>query len=223
MDKMSCFKDDLAEYKGDLHIGVGETLLCYEGILKEIPLVSTALGVGKAALSIRDKIFVRNTVVFLKKIKENAIDEEHIQKHLESFEKNPHKREKELEIVIGYCDQYNDRVKSKLLANIYTCFIKEEIDWGDFKACTEVLEDIKITDIPTLQEIYDKEEYVEGDNYYPMSLKRLNGVGLVQYFDEMVVMKPGENKKKIKAAISPSGKAFVEIAMRGIVITEDDF
>lgn len=37
VDKMRCFENDLTEYKGDLHIGVGETLLCYKlpHILKE--------------------------------------------------------------------------------------------------------------------------------------------------------------------------------------------
>lgn len=29
VDRMRCFENDLAEYKGDLRLGVGETLLCY--------------------------------------------------------------------------------------------------------------------------------------------------------------------------------------------------
>ena len=194
-----------------------------DGILKEVPLVGTALGVGKVVLSVRDRIFLKNIIIFLKKVKENRIDEEHLQKHLKSFENNPHNREKELEIVVSCCDQYTDRIKSKLLANIYTCFITGKIDWENFRACVEILEDIKVTDIPTLCEIYEKGEYVKGDNYYPLSLKRLNGVGVVQYFDEMVVVRSKENKRDIKAAISPSGKAFVEIAMNDIVITDEDF
>ncbi|MDO4276315.1 MAG: LysR family transcriptional regulator [Eubacteriales bacterium] len=37
VDKMRCFKSNLAEYQGDLHIGIGESLLCYQmpHILKE--------------------------------------------------------------------------------------------------------------------------------------------------------------------------------------------
>ena len=37
VSKLSYFKNDLAECRGDLHVGVGETLLCYRlpGILKE--------------------------------------------------------------------------------------------------------------------------------------------------------------------------------------------
>lgn len=29
VDRMRCFENNLAEYKGDLRLGVGETLLCY--------------------------------------------------------------------------------------------------------------------------------------------------------------------------------------------------
>lgn len=37
VDKLRCFEDDLAQCQGDLHIGIGETLLCYRmpAVLKE--------------------------------------------------------------------------------------------------------------------------------------------------------------------------------------------
>ena len=192
-----------------------------ESLLREIPLVGTAVGIGKVVISIRDRNFLKNTIIFMKKLSENSIDRDVLQKHVKLFEKNENRRKRELECIALYLDNYVDCTKSKLLANIYTSLIKEEIDWEDFKVCTEILDSIKVTDLATLRDIYEKKKYLEGDNYYPLSLKRLDGIGVVQYFNEIRVTQ-GKDRKSIKASISPAGEAFVDIAMSNIDITEDE-
>lgn len=210
---------EIAEEYGELTI---DSVLD-DNILGEIPLIRTALGFGRITVAVRDRILVRNLLTFLKKIQENNIEKKYLEKHLKTFEKNPRKREKELEIIISYCDHYTIKIKNKILANIYTSFIVGDITWDDFFFLIELLESIKVFDICTLKDLYQKGIYGVEDEYYPVSLQRLNALGLIEYFNGMKMLKTrGNDKKTIIAEITDLGNVFFEIAMKGIDISESD-
>lgn len=69
MDKLlsdfrdSIFTDAFNSYGGDI-IETGVDSLLGDGLLKDVPVINTIMGVIKTVLSIRERMFLKNTIVF---------------------------------------------------------------------------------------------------------------------------------------------------------------
>ena len=188
-------------------------------VLKEIPIVKTVCSMSKMIITIRDRQFLRNTIIFLKKFQEGKLTQEEIDAHVKKFYTNPRQREKEMECIMLYLDNYRDKIKAQILANIYLSYIKEEMNWLVFLVYTEFLDRICTTDLPILQDLSVKSNYGTSDSCYPYSLKRLDAVGLIDYFNGMKMAQKNQDGSFI-ARINLEGRNFVKIGLEGVDLSD---
>ena len=198
---------------------LGLDALTESEILKEVPFLSTVLRLGSIGISIRDRIFMKNVLIFIEQLNNGTLSEEEKEKHRKKLEHNPKHAKKELEVILIYLEKINHAEKSKMLSNIYIAYIREEINFDRMVAFVEILDSLLLYDMTELKKIYECYSY--GENDYPdhAQLSRLSSLGLVQYFNGMTAVLSTNaisGKQKVaRARISSEGKVFYSIITQG--------
>ncbi|MDD4592744.1 MAG: hypothetical protein PHG06_20315, partial [Parabacteroides sp.] len=68
---------------------IGIDSLIDNGILKNIPIVSLLVGIGKTAQNIHDRNLLKQTLNFIKAFNDRYISEEKLRKYRNAINKNP--------------------------------------------------------------------------------------------------------------------------------------
>lgn len=185
------------------------------GLLKDVPLIGTALKLGQSVLSFKNLIMARNYYIFISDLRKDKKTDVALQKHIREYERDPKKIQKELEMLLIYMERYKEEEKAQYMANIYRAYLNDSlagINWETATAFFEILDRI------LLQDIYDLERVVKNgankENFNDHSgLLRLSALGLLQYFNGKEE-KYGHNKKGL-ARITVLGKLFYRIIRTG--------
>lgn len=162
MDKLipvfekSLFDSNLTDLaKDSVEFGIDSVL--DDGILKDIPIVSTVVGVAKTAQNIYDRNLLRQTITFIVEFNSGKIDPEKLQKYRQKINRDPKYAEKELSRVLINLNGNIDLKKSKILAKFYQAYIEEKINWDQFCELSDVVSRIFIADLQLLYKIFGHE------------------------------------------------------------------
>ena len=192
------------------------------GMLQDVPVIGTALKLGRSILSIKDLIATRNYYVFISEMRKAAqadsILQKRIEEHLLTVENDPEKRQKEIEWLLLYIERYKEQEKAKYMANIYRAYLNNPvsgINWETATAFFEILDRILIQDICDFEKVFAKgaSSQVFNDN---SGLLRLSALGLLQYFNGREEAY-GHNKSGL-AVVTSQGKLFYSIIKYGKAI-----
>lgn len=121
-----------------------------DGLLKDIPFVSTAISLYRIGKSIHEREHIRKLAAFLDEIRQHALDEAAREEYLRKLRNNPKMRDKELEYALVIIDRYIGYDKPRMLAKLYLAFLQEEIDWNEFAAFSEVIDRLLPNDYQAL-------------------------------------------------------------------------
>ena len=116
----------------DISIDYGEVALdsiLEDGILKDVPIISTVISGVKTALAIRDKRFVKKTLVFLQEINSGHADPEKVEEFREKLMHDKSYNEKITELIITMIDNHLQEIQSKVFARLVISHINGEIDY----------------------------------------------------------------------------------------------
>lgn len=191
-----------------------------DGALNGFPIVSTFLAVGKTAIAIRDRHFIKKTIIFAQQLQNGTASTEAREEHRRYLEENPRLMEKELESIIICIDRYRLELKCKILANFYSACIAEELEWDDFELFKDILDMFNVYDINELKQLSNKEYYGQNDSFDSLVLARLSGLGLARYFNGMFVTGRSEDDCEIDTPVMATrtklGSTFCKIGLRNI-------
>lgn len=143
------FGDSLTEEVSGLvgeYAELGLDALVEEGLLKDVPIVSTAVAVYKIGKSIHERHHVAKLVSFLNEINKGIVDEEHRLKYREKFRDNEKFRNQELEYILILVDRYISFDKPQMLAKLYLAYLDGEIIWDEFTMYAEVIDRFLLLD-----------------------------------------------------------------------------
>ena len=214
-DLIPVFRDTLFE-SGFVEIakevaekGIDSVLV--DGVLKEIPIVNTVFGVGKAAYLIRNQVFLEQTCRFFAHLHDGSITTSQFQRYKEELENDQTRAKKELSRVIILLDRFIDTQKTRILACFYRAYIINLISWERFHELSEALDRLFITDIQMLYRIreLDKHMLYEDGGYVA---DRLVSVGLVR--------NPTSNIQIGFGSFPPFGKIPLQLTEFGIQFIE---
>lgn len=137
---------------------IGDTFL-KDSILKEIPILSTIMGLGKGYIGIKDALFTRKLIRFLKEISE-------ISPNVRLDEINKIETSKEYEIKVGekllyIIDKSEDSQKAEIVGKLFKAFLKHKITYEQFLKCCHVIENLFIKDLFNFLKLDDKKYPVE--------------------------------------------------------------
>ncbi len=135
---------------------LGIDSLLDDGVFKNIPIVSTLVGIGKTAQNLHDRNLLRQTIKFINTFNEKTISQEKIQKYIKHLDSNKKFAEEELGRVLITLNSNVDLKKSEILARFYRAYIEEKIRWDMFCELSEVTSRMFVSDIKLLFEVHNK-------------------------------------------------------------------
>ncbi|SIT13363.1 hypothetical protein SAMN05421786_106134 [Chryseobacterium ureilyticum] len=129
-------------------LDIGEAIIdsnLEDGILKDIPIIGTLINLNKGMLSIQDRIFSKKILSFLNQLKD--IPEEKRIKAIQKIEDSKDERIKIGEKLIYLIDRADDHVKAEIIGVMFSEYIKENIDYEDFKRVGEIINKTYLGDL----------------------------------------------------------------------------
>lgn len=116
-----------------------------EGVLKEVPILSSILALGRATLNIRDQLFLKKIIYFISEI--NTISPEERQKMIDSIDKSEKYKIKVGEKLLYIIDKSDDYKSAEIVAKLFAGFLKGKMSYDDFLRCSMMINNIFYSDL----------------------------------------------------------------------------
>lgn len=123
-----------------------------EGLIKEIPLLSTIVGGYNAVTSIQDRLYLKKLLTFLNELK--SVSSEQRIEQIIKIEDNPKYKTKVGEKLLYIISKSDDLDKSSMVGKLFKCYLEEKISYDEFIGCVSCIER---TPLPELL------NFIEGD------------------------------------------------------------
>lgn len=156
---------------------VGLDAILEDGLLKDIPLLSTAVSIYKIGNSIKERHNIKKLNSFLNELNNGIVDDCQREEYKRDFVENKKIRNKELEYILVLIDRYLSEDRSRLLAKLYLAYLENRIVWYEFVMYAEILDRLFKLDIDTL--VSDAAQYIVYRNIGAESILRLVALGLM--------------------------------------------
>lgn len=168
---------DLTRYLGEIPLDA-----CLDdGLLKELPIVGTFVGLAKTVVSIRDQLFLRKICRFLFCLSDISIEDR--KKFVQDL--SDERKEKVGESVIGALDRIENVEKSDIIGSLFKAYVNNVIDLDTLrrlisKVCACSLPDLQaLKRICSGEKIDDLQIYSDLANNGLMELTVIDGNGTV--------------------------------------------
>jgi len=112
-------------------------------IIKEIPIVKTAVAIFKTGMAIREWHFTKKSLMFLKEFHGGLIDNEKNSEFRARLDTDPVFAEKVVGHLLVVLDRYVTSEKAQILAHLFRAHVNGEIGWDDFVSLTVVLDSLQ--------------------------------------------------------------------------------
>ncbi|MCG6146575.1 hypothetical protein [Leptospira bandrabouensis] len=124
-----------------------------DGVLKEVPIVSSLISFGKIGFNVSNQLFLKKFALFIKaseNVKNSAA--------FASFKKeisNPDKREKVSHHLLEIIDKTIEEEKIRIYSTLFDKYVNGILTWDEFYILTLTVYDLHILGIQFLKEILD--------------------------------------------------------------------
>ncbi len=151
-----------------------------DGLLKDIPLLSTAVAVFKFGSKVKYAHEIKKLARFVTSFNKNIMSRDDIHRYKETKFNNPQSIKHELEYLLIVIEKYLEYEKPELLAKLYLEYLDSNFDWNTFCAYSVVIDNILLQDIALLREFKGKKGLRKGDIRDIASILRLASMGLIE-------------------------------------------
>lgn len=116
-----------------------------DGLLKDIPIISTIVGIGKLAIDVRDYFLVKKVLRFLLELKDITRDERNA--FFMELEENISYKRKIGDTLIMLLDRFDNLDKAEMAAKILKSRIRKEIDEKTLRWYVNIVERMLMQDL----------------------------------------------------------------------------
>lgn len=181
--------NELGQLSSDISEAVIDSIL-KDGLLKELPIIGTVVGLFKFGVSFRERTYLRKIYKFLYQIKDISQNER------ESFNKSILKNSKTtydfFEKLLYLIDRLDDTDKAVIVGKLFNALIKEKIKTDDFLRLASIIDKVYIGDLRYLEFRYgdDRKMTKEESHEYFRSISEstiqesLVNIGLMRFDEE---------------------------------------
>ena len=135
---------ELQHITTDIAEAIGDSFL-NDGILKDIPIIGTILGITKGTLNIRDKLFLKKMIYFLSQLA--GIPHAERQKQIQKIEASKEYKTKVGEKLLFILEKSEDAQKAEITGKLFKAFLQEVISYDLFLKCCNAVQNLYISDI----------------------------------------------------------------------------
>ena len=176
------FRESLKKYGEPLVIDILESGLdanLNDGVIKEIPFISTAVSLYHIGKTVKERYHVRKMIEFIQEINKGIVTEYKLNEYKKKFDSQEKFRIKELEYIVIIVDRYIGYNKPVMLARLYRAYLDGILKWTEFLVYSEVIDRFLASDFSTLTKkdliIYNNDDDANED-----SVLRLVALGLMK-------------------------------------------
>lgn len=128
--------------------GLAEALLeslIEDGIAKDIPIIGTIVGLGKVALGIKERLFLKKIIYFISELRNipSSKRKQMVDNIDSSGEFSTRVGEKLLHII----DKCEDHEKSQIVARLFAAFIDQKLSYKEFLRSSSIVERTMLEDL----------------------------------------------------------------------------
>jgi len=181
-------------------IGLTETFadsILEDGLLKDIPIVGTIVGLGKTSIKITDLLFLKKVISFLAELETISIEDR--KKMISKIDSSKKFRVKVGEKLLYIIDKCDDHENAQYISKLFAGYINREIDYPDFLRASKVIERIYIGDL--IKFIKDERIVLQ-----PNELIDYEGTGLYETYTEPISVKDQDDWKASDKYIVDGGE-----------------
>ena len=192
---------------------VGLDAVMDDGVLKEIPLLSTVAGIYKIGHTIKERHTIKQLALFVTELNKGCVDKNKKNRIIEKLNGNQQQSKQEIEYILVVLDSYLEYEKPKMLAKLYMAYLEQRIDWTQFSMYAALLKTLLLQDIKLLTSHNFKESPLVCMQMESAGWLRLLSAGFVY---EQWVMRFNDGMKKnenfnVPYSITETGQKFVDI------------
>lgn len=129
-------------------IGLAEVFadnLIDDGIARDIPIIGTIIGLGKASIGIKEILFLKKIVYFISELKNISVTKR--REMIDEIDKSGKFRTKVGEKLLYMIDKCEDHEKSQILALIFSAFLSENISYDEFLRASHIVDQVILEDL----------------------------------------------------------------------------
>ena len=168
--------DEVISCTGDI-IEVGLDTIMNDGILKDVPILSTVISLYKIGDSIRERCNLKKIAVFVNELNKGIVSDRKKKEYREKFITNDKFRNQQIEYLLVLIDRYIGYDKPRLLAKLYLAYLDGIIVWEELTMYAEVVDRFLLLDYNTLKSPVEK--WIVYRNIGGESILRLVALGLM--------------------------------------------
>lgn len=116
-----------------------------EGLLKDIPLLSTIIGVFNTISNVKDRLFVQKLLTFLYELK--SIEEDKIVEQIIALEDDNKYKTKVGEKLLYIIDKCEDPDKASMTGTLFKAYLEKKLDYNEFLSTTGAIERTPLPDL----------------------------------------------------------------------------
>jgi len=159
--------------------------LTNESLLSEIPIVKSLVAFYKITSSIVDRHNVKKILIFLEQFHSKSIDENKLKRFKDKFNENSKHRNHVLETILLLNEKFIDTEKSKILANLFSAHIEENLTWEEFFKMSFILTNLNPAAYLFLEKYVDKDSNIRTKMYESIEGEALlMACGIGRMFEE---------------------------------------
>lgn len=130
---------------------VGLDAILEDGLLKDIPIISTAVSIYKIGSSLLDRHNIRKLIVFLNGINDGIVSEDKRIEYQQRIQDNEKFRNQQIEYLLVLINRYTSYEKPIVLAKLFLAYLDHIITWKELVDYSETIDLLLSSDIDILK------------------------------------------------------------------------
>lgn len=114
--------------------------LLENGIAKDIPIIGTVVGLGKATIGIKESLFLKKIIYFITELKNISSEKRHLM--IDQINNSGKYRTKVGEKLLYIIDKCDDHEKSQIVACLFSAFLAEKINYDEFLRASHIVNQV---------------------------------------------------------------------------------
>lgn len=119
--------------------------LLNDGLLKDIPILSTLVGVGKTAQNVRNHLFLKKMIYFISQV--STIPQKEREEVINEIDQSQKFRIKVGEKLLYIIDRSEDYKSAEVIAKLFSAFLKRKITYPQFLKTSAIVNGVFFDDL----------------------------------------------------------------------------
>lgn len=129
---------------------VGLDTILSDGLLKDIPVLGTAVRLATIVLGVRDALFLRKVATFIKEVETGAEEDQARKDFKSALSENSSEAKRTGETLLLILDRCNDFEKPTILAKVFLAFLSKKITFQEFRRLAAAIDAAFVEDLRNL-------------------------------------------------------------------------